>query len=38
VLLALLHEKGVTNVVFKDEGYAVELLAQAAELGVRNRA
>ncbi|KIJ53911.1 hypothetical protein M422DRAFT_64194 [Sphaerobolus stellatus SS14] len=31
--LALLHEKGIPNVIFKDEDYAVELLAQAAELG-----
>ena len=31
--LGLLHEKGVENVVFMDEGYAAELYAQAAELG-----
>lgn len=31
--LALLHERGVDNVVFRDEEYAVELFAQAAELG-----
>ncbi|KAH6917069.1 Sel1 domain-containing protein [Coprinopsis sp. MPI-PUGE-AT-0042] len=31
--LALLHERGVDNVVFVDYEYAVELLAQAAELG-----
>jgi TPR repeat protein len=30
--LALLHEKGIDNVVFKDEEYAAELLARAAEL------
>jgi len=31
--LALLHERGVENVVFVDYEYATELLAQAAELG-----
>lgn len=31
--LALLHEKGVPNVVFEDNEYAAELFAQAAELG-----
>jgi TPR repeat protein len=31
--LALLHERGVENVVFVDYEYSVELLAQAAELG-----
>ncbi|EIW87190.1 HCP-like protein [Coniophora puteana RWD-64-598 SS2] len=31
--LALLHERGVDNVVFVDVEYAVELLAQASELG-----
>ncbi|KAL4067256.1 hypothetical protein V8B97DRAFT_2009304 [Scleroderma yunnanense] len=31
--LSLLHEKGIYNVVFVDTEYAVELLAQAAELG-----
>lgn len=31
--LALLHERGVDNAVFVDYEYAVELLAQAAELG-----
>lgn len=31
--LALLHEKGVENVVFVDLEYTAELLAQAAELG-----
>lgn len=31
--LALLHERGVDNVVFVDFEYAAELLAQAAELG-----
>ncbi|THH10395.1 hypothetical protein EW145_g1363 [Phellinidium pouzarii] len=31
--LALLHERGVDNVVFVDYEYAAELLAQAAELG-----
>ncbi|KIJ53913.1 hypothetical protein M422DRAFT_775209, partial [Sphaerobolus stellatus SS14] len=30
--LALLHERGIPNVIFKDEDYAVELLVQAAEL------
>ncbi|GAA5976309.1 hypothetical protein JCM10908_005452 [Rhodotorula pacifica] len=30
--LALLHEKGIDNVVFQDEDYAAELLARAAEL------
>ncbi|THG96313.1 hypothetical protein EW026_g5499 [Hermanssonia centrifuga] len=31
--LALLHERGVDNVLFVDNEYAAELLAQAAELG-----
>ncbi|OAX39542.1 HCP-like protein [Rhizopogon vinicolor AM-OR11-026] len=31
--LALLHERGIDNVVFVDTEYTVELLAQAAELG-----
>lgn len=31
--LALLHEKGIENVVFVDVDYAVSLYAQAAELG-----
>lgn len=31
--LALLHERGIDNVVFMDHEYAAELLAQAAELG-----
>lgn len=31
--LALLHERGIENVVFVDVEYTVELLAQAAELG-----
>jgi TPR repeat protein len=31
--LALLHERGIENVVFVDTEYAAELLAQAAELG-----
>lgn len=31
--LALLHEKGIDNVVFVDLAYAVSLYAQAAELG-----
>ncbi|KAH7916377.1 hypothetical protein BJ138DRAFT_464075 [Hygrophoropsis aurantiaca] len=31
--LALLHESGIYNIVFVDIEYAVELLAQAAELG-----
>ncbi|KAL5535925.1 CHS4_1 [Sanghuangporus sanghuang] len=31
--LALLHERGINNVVFVDYEYAAELLAQAAELG-----
>ena len=31
--LSLLHEKGIYNVVFVDAEYAVELLAQASELG-----
>ena len=31
--LALLHEKGLDNVVFMDYEYAAELLAQASELG-----
>ncbi|GEM07049.1 sel1-like and Tetratricopeptide-like helical domain containing protein [Rhodotorula toruloides] len=30
--LAILHEKGMENVVFQDEEYAAELLARAAEL------
>ncbi|GAA6028086.1 hypothetical protein JCM8097_001864 [Rhodosporidiobolus ruineniae] len=30
--LAILHEKGIDNVVFQDEEYAAELLARAAEL------
>ncbi|CEQ42793.1 SPOSA6832_04653 [Sporobolomyces salmonicolor] len=30
--LAILHEKGIDNVVFQDEDYAAELLARAAEL------
>ncbi|BGO89991.1 hypothetical protein NBRC10512_001976 [Rhodotorula toruloides] len=30
--LAILHEKGIENVVFQDEEYAAELLARAAEL------
>ncbi|GAA5821451.1 hypothetical protein JCM11251_004629 [Rhodosporidiobolus azoricus] len=30
--LAVLHEKGIENVVFQDEEYAAELLARAAEL------
>ncbi|GAA6059305.1 hypothetical protein JCM10212_005885 [Sporobolomyces blumeae] len=30
--LAVLHEKGIDNVVFQDEEYAAELLARAAEL------
>ncbi|GAA6053826.1 hypothetical protein JCM3770_004737 [Rhodotorula araucariae] len=30
--LAILHEKGIENVVFQDEDYAAELLARAAEL------
>ena len=31
--LPLIHEKGIYNVVFIDAEYAVELLAQALELG-----
>ncbi|WVQ79276.1 hypothetical protein IAT38_001372 [Cryptococcus sp. DSM 104549] len=31
--LALLHERGIENVLFVDLDYAAELLAQAAELG-----
>lgn len=31
--LALLHERGVDNVLFLDEEYSCELLAQAAEMG-----
>ena len=31
--LALLHERGIDNVVFVDYEYSTELLAQAAELG-----
>ncbi|ORX37804.1 hypothetical protein BD324DRAFT_623399 [Kockovaella imperatae] len=31
--LALLHERGIENVVFVDVDYSAELLAQAAELG-----
>lgn len=31
--LALLHEQGIDNVVFVDNEYAAELLAQASELG-----
>jgi TPR repeat protein len=31
--LALLHERGIDNVVFIDLDYSAELLAQAAELG-----
>ncbi|TFK68247.1 HCP-like protein [Pluteus cervinus] len=31
--LALLHERGIDNVLFVDYEYATELLAQAAELG-----
>ena len=31
--LALLHERGIENIVFIDLDYAAELLAQAAELG-----
>lgn len=31
--LALLHERGIDNVIFLDPDYACELLAQAAELG-----
>lgn len=31
--LALLHERGVDNVLFLDHEYSTELLAQAAELG-----
>ncbi|ORY79364.1 hypothetical protein BCR35DRAFT_304798 [Leucosporidium creatinivorum] len=30
--LAVLHEKGIENVVFQDEEYAAELLARASEL------
>lgn len=31
--LALLHERGIENIVFIDLDYAAELFAQAAELG-----
>jgi TPR repeat protein len=31
--LALLHERGIDNVVFVDNEYAAELLARASELG-----
>lgn len=31
--LALLHERGIDNVLFVDEEYACELLAQSAEMG-----
>ena len=31
--LALLHERGIDNVLFVDYEYSIELLAQAAELG-----
>lgn len=31
--LAMLHEKGIDNVVFVDTEYSVELLARASELG-----
>ena len=31
--LALLHERGIENILFVDLDYAAELLAQAAELG-----
>jgi hypothetical protein len=31
--LALLHERGIDNVLFVDHEYAAELLAQASELG-----
>lgn len=31
--LAMLSEKGIDNVIFKDEEYAAELLARASELG-----
>ncbi|KAF7796342.1 hypothetical protein EIP86_007519 [Pleurotus ostreatoroseus] len=31
--LGILHERGIDNVLFKDDEYAAELLAQAAELG-----
>jgi hypothetical protein len=31
--LALLHERGIDNILFVDNDYAAELLAQAAELG-----
>jgi TPR repeat protein len=31
--LALLHERGIDNVLFVDYEYSTELLAQAAELG-----
>ncbi|KAK4688734.1 uncharacterized protein P7C73_g1382, partial [Tremellales sp. Uapishka_1] len=31
--LALLHERGIENVLFVDDDYAAELLAQASELG-----
>ncbi|GAA6014170.1 hypothetical protein JCM11491_004127 [Sporobolomyces phaffii] len=30
--LAILHEKGIDNVIFQDEEYAAELLARASEL------
>ncbi|GAA5880510.1 hypothetical protein JCM16303_005410 [Sporobolomyces ruberrimus] len=30
--LAILHEKGIENVIFQDEEYAAELLARASEL------
>lgn len=31
--LALLHERGIDNVLFVDHDYSIELLAQSAELG-----
>lgn len=31
--LALLHQRGIDNVVFQDDDYSCELLARAAELG-----
>ena len=31
--LALLHERGIDNVVFVDKDYAIELFARASELG-----
>jgi len=31
--LALLHERGIDNVLFVDFEYSIELLAQATELG-----